>query len=125
MDDKKILVIDDDAALRLAIRDYLGHNGFKNVTTVTNGAEAMAWARDNTPDLIICDIAMPGMDGYTFIQEFRNDNRLKGVPVIVLTGRGEMVDIFKMAGIDNYFIKPVDPKALLARVRRLLGSTDR
>ena len=124
MDDKKILVIDDDAALRLAIHDYLSHNGFKNVTMVTNGAEALACARTNIPDLIICDIAMPRMDGYTFIQEFRNDHRLKGVPVIVLTGRGEMVDIFKMAGIDNYLIKPVDPKALLARVRRLLGTTD-
>jgi DNA-binding response OmpR family regulator len=123
MDDRKILVIDDDAALRLAIRDYLGHNGFKNVTGVTNGAEALARARTEIPDLIICDIAMPKMDGYTFIQEFRNDNRLKGVPIIVLTGRGEMVDIFKMAGIDNYLIKPVDPKALLARVRRLLGTT--
>lgn len=120
----KILIVDDDPAIRLALHDFLIQNGFPEVVTASSGAEALRCAEAQKLYLIISDISMPQMDGYTFIQELRNDCRWRNIPVIVLTGRGEMVDLFKMAEIHNYLIKPVDPGALLGMIRRVLGKKE-
>ena len=117
----KILIVDDDPGIRLALRDFLIQNGFDDVTAAANGFEALAYLQSNTPHLIISDITMPQMDGYTFVQQLRNDPRLKSISVIVLTGRSEMVELFKMAEIYNFLLKPVEPRALLAMVNRILG----
>jgi CheY-like chemotaxis protein len=64
---------------------------------------------------------MPQMDGYALVQALHQDTRLKSIPVIVLTGRGEMVELFKLAEIYNFLIKPVEPAALLAMIHKVLG----
>lgn len=118
-----ILIVDDDAAIRLALHDFLAQNGFPHVIAAANGSEGLALAREHRPRLIISDITMPTMDGYAFIQELRNDSALKAVPVIVLTGREEMVDLFKMAEIYNYLFKPVEPRMLLQMIDKVLRKT--
>lgn len=120
----RILIVEDDPGVRLALHDFLIQNGFKDVTAAGDGSQGLSRAKDHPPDLILTDITMPSMDGYTFIQELRNDPALKGVPVIVLTGRGEMADLFKMAEIHNYLIKPVESKELLKMIRRVLGKVE-
>lgn len=117
----KILIVDDDPGIRLALHDFLAQSGFTDVTAAANGFEALAWLRSSIPDLIISDITMPQMDGYAFVQQLRNDPRLKSIPVIVLTGRSEMAELFKMAEVYNFLIKPVEPRALLEMVNRVLG----
>lgn len=120
-DSTKVLIVDDDPGIRLALHDFLAQNGFTDITRAANGFEALKYLRANTPQLIISDITMPQMDGYAFVQELHNDVRLKSIPVIVLTGRAEMAELFRMAGIHNFLIKPVEPKALLDLVLRVLG----
>ncbi len=121
MDEYKILIVEDDSGTRLALCDFLKQNGFKNVVSASDGSSGLCRARDYNPHLIISDISMPVMDGYAFIQELRGHNVLKAIPVIILTGRAEMVDLFRMAEIYNYLIKPVEPQALLDMVNRVLG----
>ena len=117
----KILIVDDDPGIRLALHDFLTQNGFPNVTAAANGFDALVYLRSNTPQLIISDITMPQMDGYAFVQQLHNDSRLRSIPVIVLTGRGEMVELFKMVEIYNFLLKPVEPRALLEMIHRVLG----
>ena len=121
VESSKILIVDDDPGIRLALRDFLTQNGFTDVTAAANGFEALEWLRSSVPRLIISDITMPQMDGYAFVQQLRNDTRLKSIHVIVLTGRSEMAELFKMAEIYNFLIKPVEPQALLEMVNRVLG----
>lgn len=121
VESSKILIVDDDPGIRLALHDFLAQNGFTDVTAAANGHDALVYLRSNTPQLIISDITMPRMDGYALVQALRQDTRLRSIPVIVLTGRGEMVELFKMAEIYNFLIKPVEPHALLEMVRRVLG----
>lgn len=125
MPGQKILIVEDDTNVRKALADYLIANGFDDVVTAVNGTEGLTCARGQKPDLIISDINMPQMDGYTFIQELRNDVQLKDVPVLVLTGRGEMVDLFRLAEIHNYLIKPFEPRLLLEKVRKMLGRQEK
>ena len=117
----KILIVDDDPGIRLALHDFLAQSGFTDVTAAANGYDAMVYLRSNTPQLIISDITMPQMDGYALVQALHQDNRLRSIPIIVLTGRGEMVDLFKMAEVYNFLIKPVEPRALLGMIDRVLG----
>ena len=117
----KILIVDDDPAIRLALHDFLTQDGFTDVTAAANGYDALVYLRSNTPQLIISDITMPQMDGYALVQALHQDSRLRSIPVIVLTGRGEMVELFKMAEVYNFLIKPVEPRALLEMIHRVLG----
>lgn len=121
----KILIVDDDPGIRLALHDFLTQNGFLDVTAAANGFDALVYLRSNTPQLIISDITMPQMDGYALVQALHHDSRLRSIPVIVLTGRGEMVELFKMAEVYNFLIKPVEPPALLEMIRRVLGKGER
>jgi len=120
----KILIVDDDANTRKALAEFLEQKGQENIRTAPDGVEGLKTAQEFDPDLIITDVSMPHMDGYTFVQELRRQDFLKSIPVIVLTGRGEMVDLFKLAEIHNYLIKPVDPKSLLDMVDRVLKRSE-
>ena len=117
----KILIVDDDPGIRLALHDFLAQNGFTDVTAAVNGYDALVYLRSNTPQLIISDVTMPQMDGYALVQALHQDSRLRSIPVIVLTGRGEMVELFKVAEVYNFLIKPVEPHALLEMIHLVLG----
>ena len=103
-----------------ALVDYLQAYGFADVVTAVNGTEGLSCAREHQPDLIISDMSMPQMDGYTFIQKLRSDSQLKRIPVLVLTGRDEVADVFKRSQIHDYLIKPFEPKLLLEKMRKML-----
>ncbi|MCS6827044.1 MAG: hybrid sensor histidine kinase/response regulator [Caldilinea sp.] len=113
--------MEDDADLNVALTEMLQFYGYQ-VTGVYNGREALDMLHRFVPDVIICDIAMPVMDGYTFLQRLRNDPELRLLPVIFLTayGAAENRRRAKAIGVEDYLTKPVDPKDLVASIENAL-----
>ena len=120
---KRILVIDDEAKLRSQTSELLRLEDYE-VTEARNGREGVEFARRTPPDLIVCDITMPEMNGHRVLETLRDDPKTAHVPFIFLTGWGEKDDVRAgmNLGADDYLVKPVDPAELLsavsARLRR-------
>ncbi|RLC81896.1 MAG: hypothetical protein DRI81_01230, partial [Chloroflexi bacterium] len=113
-----VLVVDDNLALRQALEDLLAAEGY-DVACASNGVEALAKATQLTPDLILLDVIMPDMDGFTVCQRLRADPLLADVPVIMITALADRDSRLRgfEAGADDYVSKPIDTPELLARVR--------
>ena len=118
---KRILVVDDKANIRRLLQEYLTEQGYA-VTTAENGKLALFTTRREPPDLILLDILMPEMDGYTFLQQYRQEAQ---TPIIFLTAKLEETDkvIGLELGADDYITKPFSMRELLARVRAVLRRT--
>ncbi len=116
---KKILVIDDEAGVLKLIATRLEANKFVVVTAV-DGAEGLEVAKREKPDLIILDIQMPKMDGYSFVRELKKISDLQSIPIIVFTAKDKMQDLFKVEGIKDYIVKPFDAEVLLAAIKKHL-----
>ncbi len=116
-----VLLVEDDANLNLALTEILQFYGYC-VTGAYNGREALEALRRFTPDVIICDIAMPVMDGYAFLQRLRSDPDFRLLPVIFLTAysAAENQRRAKAIGVEDYLTKPVDPKDLVASIENAL-----
>lgn len=116
-----ILLVEDDVNLNLALTETLQFYGY-SVTGVYNGSEALEALQHSIPDVIICDIAMPVMDGYTFLRRLRSDPDFRLLPVIFLTayGAAENQRRAKEIGVEDYLTKPVDPKDLVASIENVL-----
>lgn len=115
--DKLILIVDDDALICQILTDVLEEAGFQ-VVTAGNGKDGLSLLDEILPDAVICDLVMPEMDGLEFCKEIRSDNRLAGLPVILLTARTDLegtVNPFQV-GADDYMTKPVDHQELVARL---------
>ena len=114
---RKILIADDDSAIREVIRILLESEGY-DIVEAANGEEAVK-RMDNTIDLVILDVMMPGMDGFAALKELRKTSK---IPVLMLTARGEAEDKFVgfENGADDYLLKPFLPKELLFRVQAIL-----
>jgi len=114
----KILVVDDEKNLRDVIRTYAEFQGYE-VAEASDGSDAVTLCRNNKYDLIIMDIMMPKVDGFSAVKEIR---KFSSVPVIMLSARGEEYDkLFGFElGIDDYVTKPYSPKELMARVNAVL-----
>ena len=110
----KILIVDDEKLIRDVIKEYLINEGFE-VVEAENGIEAIERCNKNIIDLIILDIMMPKMDGYSAYKEIAKETR---IPTILLSARGEEYDkLFGFElGIDDYVVKPFSPKELMARI---------
>ncbi len=123
---KKLLLIDDDPNLILLVKDYLEFRGYE-VVPAGNGREGLDIMKTFTPDLIICDVMMPEMDGYTFVETIRSDVSTNWVPVIFLSARGQTADRVRglTMGADVYMVKPFEPEELVAQVESSLKHTDR
>lgn len=123
---KKLLLIDDDPHLILLVKDYLEFNGYE-VSTATHGREAIDILERDIPDLIICDVMMPEMDGYAFVEKIRDNPRLEWLPVIFLSAKGQTKDRIKglNKGADVYLVKPFEPDELVAQVQSTLNQTNR
>ncbi len=123
---QKLLLIDDDPHLVLLVKDYLEYNGYQ-VLTATQGREAINLLETELPDLIICDVMMPEMDGYAFIEQIRQDSRLEWLPVIFLSAKGQSQDRIKglNKGADVYLTKPFEPDELVAQIQSTLNRTYR
>lgn len=118
----KLLLVDDEPGLREAVQIYLEDDEEFAVTAVASAAEAWVMLEKETFDLVISDLMMPQVDGYQFLQQLREDDRFKNLPVIFLTARGMTSDRIQgyQAGCDAYLPKPFEPDELLAMVKNLL-----
>ena len=115
---KKILVVDDEAKIRMLIKKYAQFEGY-SVEEASNGLDAVRIAEKNKFELIIMDIMMPELDGFSACREIR---KFSDVPIIMLSARGEEYDKINgfELGIDDYVVKPFSPKELLLRVNAIL-----
>jgi len=111
----KVLIIDDDEKLRKLVREYLEGYGFQ-VATLSDGLGAVEKIRDESPDIVILDVMMPGRDGLDVLKEIRTEH---AVPVMMLTAKGEDADriVGLELGADDYLPKPFNPRELLARIK--------
>lgn len=114
---KKILVIDDHEPMRRNLTMILEMEGFKPLSA-ENGRKGLEVARKEKPDLVLCDITMPEMDGYAVLQALRDNKETAPVPFIFLTARGEKLDVRvgMNYGADDYLTKPVGHEELLAAI---------
>ncbi|MCI5910794.1 MAG: response regulator transcription factor [Oscillospiraceae bacterium] len=115
----RILVVDDEANIRNVVREYAEFDDYE-VDEAENGMEAVKKCREENYDLIIMDVMMPRLDGYSAVKEIK---KTKDIPVIMLSARGEEYDkLFGFEiGIDDYVTKPFSPKELMARVKAVLS----
>ena len=116
---KKILVADDEEQLVLAVKIRLQSKGYQ-IFTAPDGRQALELITQQQPDLIILDILMPVMDGYSCLREINRRFGRGRIPVIILTARDRMKDLFELEGIEDYVIKPFDHEDLLVRIERVL-----
>lgn len=114
----KLLVVDDETNIRTLIKKYAQYEGYETVEAV-NGMDAVAKCRAEDFDLIIMDVMMPELDGFSAVREIRKN---KKIPVIMLSARGEEYDRIHgfEVGVDDYVVKPFSPKELMMRVAAVL-----
>lgn len=114
----KLLVVDDEPKIREVIREYAEFNGYE-VTEAEDGMSAVGLCKLNHYDLVILDIMMPKLDGFSACKEIK---KIQDVPIIMLSARGEEYDkLFGFElGIDDYIVKPFSPKELMARINVVL-----
>lgn len=117
----KILVVDDEAKIREVIKEYAQFDGYEVVEAV-DGMDAITKCKEEDFDIIIMDVMMPKLDGFSSVKEIR---KIKNTPVIMLSARGEEYDkLFGFEiGIDDYVVKPFSPKELMARVNAIILRT--
>ena len=113
-----LLVVDDEEAIRTLIKKYATFEGYQ-VTEASNGMEAVELCRKQRFDLIIMDVMMPELDGFSACREIRKDS---ATPVLMLTARGEEYDRIHgfETGVDDYVVKPFSPRELMMRVQAIL-----
>ena len=119
---KKILIIDDDPT-GTTLTSFLLRSNDYDVSTALDGMEGLRKADEENPDLIVLDVQMPNMDGYTFLREFKKARYNKNLtlpPIIMLTAKEEMQATFKMEGVAAYFVKPLESEKFLAKVIQLV-----
>jgi len=117
----RVLVVEDDAETRQFYSTALEQNGFQT-DQAHNGHQALAKALDRPPDLILTDIAVPGLDGIELCRRLRADDRTRAIPVLAITGYGDRHydDRARVAGADQVLAKPCEPDLLVSEARRLL-----
>ncbi|MGH9941234.1 MAG: response regulator transcription factor [Pyrinomonadaceae bacterium] len=123
---KRLLVVEDEPSLLQAIAVCLRGESYE-VTTARNGTEALRRLAETLPDLMISDIRMPGMDGYTLARQLRSAYRTALIPIIFLTAKDDTtsrIDGFR-AGVDAYLTKPFEPDELLAVIGSIFNRVER
>jgi DNA-binding response OmpR family regulator len=115
---EKILVVEDETALRESLAYTLGREGF-DVQAVDDGPKALAAARERAPDIVLLDIMLPGMDGFEVCRRLRAET---AVPILMLTAREEEIDrvVGLEMGADDYIVKPFHMRELIARIKAQL-----
>ena len=115
-----VLIVEDNTDVRQYIKDQL-QAGYQ-ILEANNGAVGMEIARNHIPDLIVSDVMMPEVDGYTLAQNLRADERTSHIPIIMLTAKAEQSDKLEglATGVDSYLVKPFDPTELRLRTEKLI-----
>lgn len=121
----KVMVIDDDDDVRNLIENQLGN--FFTVSTAANGAEGLEKLTDEQPDIVVCDVMMPEMDGFEFTKRLKGNFNISHIPVILLTAYSSEEHQLKgiQLGADSYITKPFSMKYLLARVVKLIEQREK
>lgn len=119
----KVMVVDDENDVVELIKFMLEKDGHE-VVTASNGREALEKVVPAQPELIILDIMMPEMDGYTVNTKLQENDETRNIPVIILTAKGQMRDLFALGtNVVAFMEKPFDPKGLRDKIRELLVKT--
>jgi two-component system alkaline phosphatase synthesis response regulator PhoP len=121
MSKEYILIVDDEPDILELLRYNLMREGF-HVGVAGSGEEALKIIRSQSPDLVLLDLMLPGMDGLEVCRLLRNDNATKHLPVVMITAKGEEADVVTglELGADDYVTKPFSPRVLSARVKSVL-----
>jgi phosphate regulon transcriptional regulator PhoB len=121
---QRVLIVEDEPDIRDLLVFHLEREGFQ-VTKCTSGAEAVRAARATPPDLVLLDIMLPEMDGLEVCRRLRRDPVTQGLPIVMLTARGDELDrvLGLELGADDYVVKPFSPRELMARIRAVLRRT--
>ncbi|MFH1094407.1 MAG: response regulator [Candidatus Omnitrophota bacterium] len=117
---KKILIVDDDMASASEVKGFLEAEGYA-VSHVSDGLQAFDRIKEISPDIILLDIIMPGIDGFTIAKQIRYDEQTKGIPIIVFSVQEGMKELFALEGISEYLVKPVDKEKLFETILKKLG----
>lgn len=120
--DRTVLIVEDNEDNRIVYSTILRHHGFQ-VSEALDGAEGMAKARRELPDLILMDISIPILDGWEVTERLKHEDATSHIPVIALTAHAMPGDRDRAlaAGCDGYLAKPCEPRAVLAEVNRLIN----
>ncbi len=118
---EKILVVDDEEDILELLKFNLSREGYQ-VSCAASGEEALSQVRSKTPDLMVLDLMLPGIDGLEVAKSLKQDPETKNIPIVMLTAKGEEADIVTglELGADDYITKPFSPRILVARVRAVL-----
>ena len=118
---EQILVVDDEEDILKLVEYNLAKEGFQ-VSCVTSGEEAVKAARSRIPDLMLLDLMLPGINGYTVTKTLKSDPATTPISIMILSAKGEEADVVTALelGADDYVVKPFSPRVLTARVRALL-----
>ncbi len=122
----RVAIIEDEKDIVDLVRYNFRKEGFE-VASFLRGKEGLEQMRRNPPDLVLLDIMLPDVDGFEVCKKLRADDRLKDLPVIFLTAKGEEIDrvLGLEIGADDYVVKPFSPRELVARVRAVLRRRER
>jgi CheY-like chemotaxis protein len=118
----KVLLVDDDENVIIIIKESLEPELFE-IFEAVNGKEALGMAFAKSPDILILDIMMPDMDGYSVCEELKQHANTRNTPIIILTAKAGIDDKLKAMelGINDYIVKPFDPRELRARIKMVLN----
>src|SRR3990172_2302346 len=122
---KKILLVEDSPTQAQRAQLILEREGY-DVTLAPDGTEGLERAMTTQPDLVVTDIVMPNMDGYEMCREIKTRTETKGIPVVMLTTKGDIMDIIKGLGVgaDNFITKPYEGSLLVNRIERIFDNLD-
>ncbi len=121
----KILVVDDEALTTELAKTFLEKHGF-SVVIAGDGEAALSLAHSESPDLILLDVMLPTMDGFTVCKKLRESERFRNIPILMFTAKGLSSDMEEgeAVGADEYIVKPFSGKALVATIRKHLHMSE-
>lgn len=120
---KKILIADDSPTIVEITKAMLKEEGYE-IVTAGNGTEALQKINEEKPDLVLLDVMMPDMDGYSALQAMRRDSKPGDddyVRVIIITSKDKMRDLFELEGVDGFLVKPFFRTELLDKINQVFG----
>lgn len=117
---KKILIVEDEPDLVLMLKARLESEGYE-VYSAYDGIEGIKKTKKIKPDVILVDIMMPKLDGYSMAQRLKEDDSTTSIPIIVVTIKETMKDLFTKMGINHYFTKPFKTEELLDAIKRVMS----
>lgn len=116
---KKILVVDDDEGFLELLKVRLTRANYE-IITASDGQIGIKFAQDYRPDLILMDAVMPNLNGYMAVKQLRADEKTRDIPIIILSARDKLEELFAIEGVKDFIRKPFESDELLAKVKKYL-----